>query len=240
MAMDRYLAMTPGELAKHPNISAKTAWMACHFSSSGTGISNLPQALPEGSMLILDDSTPFNSHDPAVISRELRQAVEESGAQSVLLDLQRTVVPQVKELAEALASSLPCPLGITAPYARELNCAVFLPPLPLNQSLEEYLSPYASRKVWLDMAPGWGQLHILPQGNRYLPLPANAFVPGPFRNDILRCRYSAAVTEDGVVFSLFRGAEELQMLLEDAQKLGVEAVLGLYQELASLSAFSSF
>ena len=230
MAIDRYLAMTPGELAKRPNSSAKIAWMACHFSSSGPGLSNLPQALPEGSMLILDDSTPFNGHDPAAISRELCQAVDQLAVHSVLLDLQRPNAPQVQELAKILVTTLPCPTGVSMLYAHDLDCPVFLPPLPLDQGLQEYLLPHKGRTVWLDTAPGWGQIRISTQGSRCFPLPAGAFSPGPFRDDTLRCRYATSLTEDGVIFSLCRGVEELEMLLADAEKLDVAVALGLYQE----------
>lgn len=240
MAIACYLAMTPGEISSCPQLPAKTAWMACHFSSSSSGISNLPPELPDGAMLILDDSTPFNGHDPAVISRELSQAVNQLAVRSMLLDFQRPNVPQVQELAQMLVSALPCPVGVSAPYAKGLECPVFLPPLPLDQCLDEHLAPHKGREVWLDMAPGCGQYHIRFHGNQYLPLPADAFPPGPFRDDTLRCRYATSVTEEGVTFSLFRGQEELEKLLEDGEKLGVSMAIGLYQELASLSAFSSF
>lgn len=234
MAIDLYLAMTPGELSACLQPPDKTAWMACHFSSSGLGISILPSSLPKDSMLVLDDSTPFSGHDCAVISRELREAVEELEVQRVLLDFQRPNVPQVWELAQMLVSILPCSVGVSALYAKGLSCPVFLPPLPLGQRLSDHLAPHKGQETWLDMAPGCGQYHIRFQGNQYDPLPSNAFPPGPFRDDILRCRYATSVTEDGVTFSLFRGIEEVEMLLEDAEKLGVSTAIGLYQELAAL------
>ena len=240
MAIACYLAMTPGEVSACPQLPAKTAWMACHFSSSGAGISNLPSELPDGAMLILDDSIPFNGHDLSLISRELSQAVEQLDVQSVLLDFQRPNVPQVQTLTETLVSALPCLVGVSAPYARGLDCPVFLPPLPLDQCLEEYLTPHKGREVWLDMAPGCGQYHIHFQGNQYIPLPPDAFPPGPFRDNTLRCCYATGVTDDGVTFSLYRGPEELEKLLKDAEMLGVSTAIALYQELASLSAFSSF
>lgn len=240
MAIDCYLAMTPGEVSGCHPLPAKMAWMACHFSASGPGISNLPIFLPEDAILILDDSTPLNDHEISVISREMCHAVEQLGARSVLLDFQRSNVPQVQELAQMLVSALPCPVGVSATYARGLECPVFLPPLPLDQCLQEHLAPWQGREIWLDMAPGCGQYHIGFQGNQYLPLPPDAFPPGPFRDDMLRCRYATAVTGEGVTFSLFRGREELEKLLEDAQNLGVSTAIGLYQELASFSAFSSF
>ena len=229
MAIPCYLAMTPGEVASCPQLPENMAWLACHFSPSGPGISNLPAHLPNNSILILDDSTPFNGHDPDTVSRELLHAVKRLGTHSVLLDFQRPDVPHI--LAEMLVSTLPCSVGVSAPYAQNIDCPVFLPPLPLNLTLEEYLFPYKGREIWLDMAPGCGELHIRPQGNQYLPLPADSFAPGRFRDDMLRCRYTTSVTEDSVVFSLSRGREELKKLLVDAEKANVTLALGLYQEL---------
>ena len=234
MAIPWYLAMTPGEVSVCPRLPKHMAWMSCRFSPSSPGISNVPRELPEGTMLILDDSTPFNGHDPEVITQELTRAAEQLGAGSVLLDFQRPDVPQAQELANALEVSLPCPMGVSALYGQAMECPIFLPPMPLHQSLKEYLSPYQGREVWLDVAPGCGQLHIGFQGNQYLPLPLDAFPPGPFRNDVLCCSYAASVTEEGAVFSLSRGLEELELLLEDAEKAGVTLALGLYQELAPL------
>ena len=234
MAIPWYLAMTPGEVSVCPQLPEHMAWMSCHFSASASGISNIPEELPKGAMLILDDSTPFNAHDPSVVTQELLQVVEQLGIQLVLLDFQRPDVPQVRDLANVLCTALPCSVGVSSPYAQAVNCPIFLPPLPLHLRLEEYLAPYKGRKIWLDLAPGCGELHILPKGNQYLPMPANALAPGSFRDDTLRCRYATSVTEDGVVFSLCRGQEELPLLLEDAEKAGVTLALGLYQELTAL------
>lgn len=232
MAIPWYLAMTPGEISVCPQLPKHIAWMSCHFSASASGISNIPEELPKGAMLILDDSTPFNGHDPSVVTQKLLQVVEQLGIQRVLLDFQRPDVPI--SLVEMLVAALPCSVGVSSPYAQAVNCPVFLPPLPLHLTLEEYLTPYTNREIWLDLAPGCGELHILPQGNRYLPMAANAFAPGAFRDDTLRCRYATSVTEDGVVFSLCRSQEELPLLLEDAEKAGVTLAVGLYQELTAL------
>ena len=56
MAMEPYLAMTAGEIRGASVLPRRTGWLSCHFSPSGAGLSNLPVALPPGSLLILDDS----------------------------------------------------------------------------------------------------------------------------------------------------------------------------------------
>ena len=48
MAIGRYFAMTAAEIRGCSALPAGIAWMACHFSPYGTGLSNLPPELPEG------------------------------------------------------------------------------------------------------------------------------------------------------------------------------------------------
>ena len=74
--MVRYLALTAGELYGHPKMEEKIAYMACHFSPYGTGLSNLPKWLPENCMLTLNDRTPICGHDPALIAEELTKVIE--------------------------------------------------------------------------------------------------------------------------------------------------------------------
>ena len=71
MAMEPYLAMTAGEIRGASVLPRRTGWLSCHFSPSGVGLSNLPVALPPGSLLILDDSTPMDGHDPEQIAGQL-------------------------------------------------------------------------------------------------------------------------------------------------------------------------
>ena len=75
MGIPHYLAMTAAEFSA--NMPQKdTAWMACHFSSCSHGLSNLPEELPSGALLILDDSTPMECHDPETVKRQLAPAIE--------------------------------------------------------------------------------------------------------------------------------------------------------------------
>ena len=46
MAITPFLAMTAAEFRKKEDLPDKIAWMACHFSPYGLGLSNLPQRLP--------------------------------------------------------------------------------------------------------------------------------------------------------------------------------------------------
>ena len=76
MAIRPFLAMTAAEIRGTETLPPKTAWMACHFSPYSTGLSNLPKALPPGSMVILDDITPIHGHDSETIAAQLRPRLD--------------------------------------------------------------------------------------------------------------------------------------------------------------------
>ena len=110
MALPFYLAMTAGELLEDISKPRDFAFMACHFSPYGTGLTNFPEELPEDSILILNDRTPLRGHDPELIVRQLTDMAENRNLRGILLDLQR---PGYKEAAE-LAAIVPT---IAAPPA---------------------------------------------------------------------------------------------------------------------------
>ena len=58
MAIAPFLAMTAAEMQNSSQLPPKIAWMACHFSPYGLGLSNLPKELPSDSLLMVDDITP--------------------------------------------------------------------------------------------------------------------------------------------------------------------------------------
>ena len=88
MEIPLFLAMTAAELRGAASMPSHPAWMACHFSCYGTGISNVPKRLPAGSMLMLNDRTPMCGHDPELVARMLCDAAEEFQCDSILLDLE--------------------------------------------------------------------------------------------------------------------------------------------------------
>ena len=84
MAIRPFLAMTAAEIRNTAILPSRTAWMACHFSPYGRGLSNIPSVLEEGSLLILDDITPIRGHDPEVITQQLMQAMEHLRVSGIL------------------------------------------------------------------------------------------------------------------------------------------------------------
>ena len=228
MALPLYLAQTPTEMAGNP-LPRGMAYMACHFSPGGTGLSNLPEVLPAGAMLILDDSAPMDGHDPERIVEQLSPRISELGCESLLLDFQRQNIPGQQKLAQLLTASLPCPVGVSELYADRVSCPVFLPPCPPDRPLPEYLAPWQHREIWLEAALDGITLTLTESGCCAAPL--WGFPEAGLTDEPLRCRYQIETTANSAVFRLWRTKSDLDGLLNEAESLGVAKAIGLWQEL---------
>lgn len=232
MAIAPFLAMTAAEIRANPNISFPMGWMACHFSPYGTGLSNLPEELPDGSLLILNDRTPWWNHDPLLIAAQLEERLTGLSCRGLLLDFQRPGKEEVAELAELLTRQLSCPVGVSEGYAAELSCPVFLPPVPLGQMVEDYLAPWQGREIWLELALDCEAVTLTAEGATTTPLPWWERPAGGHADQNLHCHYHIQTEENEVVFTLHRTREDLESLLTEAANFGVTAAVGLWQELA--------
>ena len=230
IAIPLYLAMTAAELQRQPQLPQHTAWMACHFSPYGTGLSNLPGDLPPDSMLILNDRTPIAGHDAQHILEQLTELVEQLQIRSLLLDFQRPNEPQTAHLVDVLASKFPCPIGVSDLYAKEVPAPVFLPPPPLHIPLEAYLSPWRDREIWLDAALDHECITVTEEGAVIQPNTSSSQNPMHFDKALL-CHYQIEVETDCARFLLHRTHDDLEALLTQASSLGVTHAIGLYQEL---------
>ncbi len=228
MVLPLYLAQTALEMAGNSQ-PQRLAYMACHFSPGGQGLSNLPQLLPAGAMLILDDSTPMAGHDPELIEKQLTDTLRQQGCESLLLDFQRTDIPGQSELAKRLCEALPCPVGVSDRYAQELSCPVFLPPLPPDKPLVEYLAPWQNREIWLEAALDRITLTLTEAGCTIESL--RDFPENSLSDSMLHCNYTVETTADSAIFHLWRTRQDLDMLLSEAEPLGVSKTIGLWQEL---------
>ena len=234
MAIAPFLAMTAAEIRANPEFSERIGWMACHFSPYGTGLSNLPRQLPEGSLLILNDRTPWWNHDAALIVEQLAERIENLGCHGLLLDFQRSGVAEVAHLAGFLTEQLNCPVGVAEAYAGNLECPVFLPPVPLHQTVAEYLLPWQEREIWLELALDAEEIHLTPEGASTIPLLPREPTETAHHDEILHCGYSIHLEENSAGFSLSRSRDDLQPLLEEAEHYGVTTAVGLWQELYAL------
>lgn len=231
MSINCYLAMTAAEFYCAEELPPYTAWMACHFSSYGTGLSNFPPPLPPGSMLIVNDRTPLHGHDPQQITEELSVLTEKIPDCRILLDFQRPNCQEAKVLVSTLTSQLSCPVGVSDCYATDLSCPVFLSPPPLHLSLQDYLAPWAGQEIWLEAAWGQTEIAVTTDGCHIRQqLPVN-LSDAPFEDARLHCKYNISIQKDAAVFSLVRSSKDLTALLQEAENMGVCLAVGLFQQL---------
>ena len=232
MAIPLFLAMTGAEMQKNGPFPPNIAWMACHFSPYGTGISNIPEVLPNGSMIILNDRTPVCGHDPERVAEQMLQLVEQFRAEAILLDFQRPDVAETAAIASRIVQQCTCPVGVTEYYAREWKCPVFLSPVPPHIPLDEYLAPWQGREIWLEAALDGTEIVVKPEGSTSTACPYPAPAEHSHWDERLHCHYEITTTSEQVRFRLYRTGENLAQLLDAAGLMGVTRAVGLYQELA--------
>lgn len=228
MVLPLYLAMTAAEIRANTDFPPNIGYMACHFSPYGTGLSNCPAHLPEGSMLILNDRTPIHGHDHGLIADQLTELVEKLKCDSVLLDFQRVDVPELSLLAQKLSASLPYPVGVSDLYAKDLDCSIFLPPVMPDTPLSEHLAPWQGRDIWLDISTEGLEITLTEKGASTVSL-QRQILPACHGDSTLHCHYRIDVGEN-IRFTLFRTEQDLQDLLAEAKYLGISRAVGLYQE----------
>ena len=233
MANGCYLAMTAAEFQNCSSIPAHPAWMSCHFSPDGPGLTDLPDELPEGAILILDDSIPCHGHSADTVSSVLSQLAARSNCSGLILDFQRSGSNDAAAIAAALAHTLPCTAAVTPEYAKGLPCPVFLPPAPLHMPLVKYLQPWRNREIWLEAAlcketASVGRDKTVFTVDNSFSVPDKGFI-----HERLCCKYVTEIQEDRILFRLFDTEETLMRKLELAQALGVHRAVGLYQELGA-------
>lgn len=229
MAIPLYLAMTAAEFRRNTALPKYPAWLSCLFSPYSTGLSNIPAQLPTGSLLILSDRTPICGHDPELVKAQLEETVNKLRCCGVLLDLQRPECNEAVEIVQEV-SGLPCPVAVSQMYAQNVDRPVFLPPVPCDICLEEYLAPWQGRKIWLEMAMDGQIITVTENGTTAVTLPSYEHNASAFRDEALHCHYDIQ-TGDTLRFILRRTKEDISALLEESEKFGVELAVGLYQEL---------
>ena len=219
-----FLAVTARELETvRPK---RTAYMACHFSAGGTGLSTMPRFLSKGSILLLDDSMPVQGHDPQTVARQLNELAAKFSLLAVLLDFQRPPTAESSKMVSAILGKCSCKVAATPPYAKE-GVPVFLPPPPPNKPLAEYLKPWS--EVFLELAAEGLEITVTKEGSRFSSVYPTS--PLPLEDKRLHCHYGVTVSPGKAVFTLGRAKEDLAALAKEAEELGVLGTIGLYQEL---------
>lgn len=230
MFCDVFLAQTCQEMKQFT--AEKTAYMACHFSPYGFGLSNLPEQLPAGSILLLDDSMPPNGHNPKIVATELKNCIDQFGISAVLLDFQGEFSEESMEMVRHLTDTLPCPVAVTEEYAKEAACPVFLSPTPVNMAVNDHIAPWLQQGVYLEIAPESEQFTVTEKGCTSLLVRCAETLP--LVDARLHCHYHVEVFPQKAIFTLQRTTEDLIALAKDAKQLGASGVVGLYQEFCNI------
>ncbi len=229
MVCPLYLALTAAEFQHMPQLPPNAAWMACHFSPYGDGLSNIPNDLPEGSMLMVNDWLPVQGHSPERIAQQLKDTVERLAVSRVLLDLQRAGNKETVAIVERVLETLPCPVSVALPYAQK-GFPVLLPPVPTQTALEDHLKPYSGYEIWLEMAPLVTCATVTESGTTFREIEEDWDSP-VFFDETLKCHYQTKVEKDSIRFLLRRTKEDVLLLREEAQTLNVSCCVGLYREI---------
>ena len=231
MEIPLFLVMTAAELQAAEQLPQHPAWMACHFSPYGTGISNIPKTLPPGAMLMLNDRTPVCRHDPETVAKTLCDAAQSLKCDSILLDFQREGFDELHNIIETVLKNASCPVGVSALYAKSFDCPVLVPSIPIQTLPEDALIPWKGRELWLELSSEGTEIAVTEQGSRYTPLPH--YIPGEDAHpeDTLHCHYEITVEDDRILFHLGRTAEDQFSLWKASHSLGVTRALGFWQEL---------
>lgn len=207
MANQPYLAMTAAEFLSCSEMPPKVAWMACHFSPYGRGLSNIPKELPQGSMLILNDRIEPMGIDPDLIATQLRRIVGNFECSSVLLDFQRPGNELTMAVAKTVTQALPCPVAVSSAYADLLNCAVFLSPPPLQEDLQSLFTPWAGREIWLEIYDQW-EIVTVTADDVKISTDFPATKPElPHYDAVFHCHYAVQTLADRAFFILHRGMD---------------------------------
>lgn len=230
MAIPLYLAMTAAEFRNCAELPPHPAWMACHFSPYGTGLTNLPGHLPKGSLLILNDRTPVHGHDPFLIASTVKELVHKWECSGLLLDFQRPCCKQTESIVQEL-SRLDFPVAVSELYAVSIDCPVFIGTPPLRKPLEAHLAPWKGRELWLEAGLIGEVATVTETGTTFAPLPPGEQPDCPYRDDPLFCHYRTDTSSQEITFTLQRTQEDLDQLLCRGEELGIRQAVGLYQEL---------
>ena len=227
MPIPLYLAMTAAEFCHCDPLPEKIAWMACHFSPYGTGITNVPRHLPPGSILILNDRTPVCGHDPLRVAGEMAEPAARLKCRGILLDLQHPDLTETAAIVKAVCAAAPCPVAVSESYCNEADCAVFLTP-PMHIPPAEFLAAWQGREIWLEAAVESADYLLTEQGC-HIRQPGIEPRDLPHQDTVSFCRYRIAPEAKAVRFSLRRSKAELDAMIAGTE--GVSCFVGLYQQL---------
>jgi hypothetical protein len=231
MEIPLYLAMTAAELQNASAFPPRLAWMACHFSAYGTGLSNVPKMLPQGAMLMLNDRTPICGHDPKLVAQTLCDTAKVLECDRILLDFQRKDFNELFDVIREVLEQAICPVGVSSLYADGFDCPVLVPPIMPHVLPEEALSRWSGREIWLEVSAEGTQISVTEKGSQSTPLAHYTSEHNAHWDQTLHCHYEITIEEDRVLFQLGRTEDDRSALIKAVGKLGVTCALSLWQEM---------
>lgn len=234
MVLPLYLAVTSVEMPAVSGLLQPIAYMSCQFSPYTQALTNIPDSLPKGSMLILTDRMPCQGHSPDLVIGQLQDIIEGNGCDSLLLDFQRQAEPESIAMVQRIVQAIPCIVAVSEPFAAGLSCPVLLPPTPLHIPLEDHLRPWQDREIWLEAALEQETVIVQKTGTEFSNHFPSDNLEGGFYDNTLCCQYHTHSSDNQITFTLFDTPESLEKKLELAQTLGVKRAVGLWQELGAL------
>lgn len=220
MPIPLFLAMTATEFSFSQKKPEHLAWMSVHFSQSGRGLSNLPPMLPSGSIIILDDQTPWDNHDLEQVCQRMTGLLLRDRAYGLLLDFEREPCPETQSLARALSQccrEIGCGIAMPQSYLTE-NGSCFCPPLPCTTTWSAASFPQGP--VWLDVTPtaavatiGSDRVAVTPAD--LWECNAHAKTCATFRDPSLGCFYYSRQAGTEIKVSLFDTPETVYGKLQN-------------------------
>ena len=220
-----YMAMTAAEFFACEQLPAHVAWMACHFSPYGIGLSNPPTALPPGSILILNDRIPPHGHDPKRIVDQLLELVSKFRLDGILLDFQRPMDALTERIVANIISAMPEGVAVSHHYGADLCCPVFVPPPPIRCDPETYIKKWQGREIWMEAYEQWETVTVTADRVTVSEEPQPDCPTLSYYDETLRCHYRIDAFDDKAIFTLHRGLDELRSL-----PFPIMRYIGLYQE----------
>ena len=220
-----FLAMTEDEIRDNSQLPSNIAFLGCHFSSTGSILTGLPESLPAGCGIILDDRNPITSQNLT----EIADTIEEMKPAFLLLDFQLPPADQSLRLAQTIVKRT-IPTAMPPAYGKELTCSLLLPPVPPHIPIEEYLHPWRDREVWLELALDAVRITVTSHGSTTTYFPHAEPQSKVHKDSMLHCHFLITQHPDALEFYCYRAREditELRNTLPDH----VTHTIGLYQEL---------
>lgn len=225
MAIPLILAMTAEEIRADAPLPPNIAYLGCYFSAADEGRLFLPQRIPPGCGIVLDDRQPIPPANYSAVAERLWQL----RPAFVILDFLRPAESPAIHLAAAIAK-LPCPTPMPPEYAKSMDCPLFVPPIPPHVPLDEHLKPWRDRKIWLELALDATKITVTVQGSHIQRVSHSSREPAGHCDSMLHCHYEISKEPDRLQFLCYRTEEDLTGLLE-VLPANVTHAVGLYQEL---------